>query len=145
MIAEQYDVLIVGAGPTGLALAMQLAKNNIDFCIIDKSSGPVEHSQAIGVQAGTLNALSKTIGQALVDDMISEGIPVQEMRLQIDNQKPILIDLAHNIPSTYNYLLSLEQNKTESIFRDYLNKKNIFVRQNVELTHLTQDKNGVVC
>ncbi|GGC64840.1 FAD-dependent oxidoreductase [Undibacterium terreum] len=48
------DVLIVGAGPTGLALALWLTKQGIKVRIIDKSAGPGETSRAIVVQARTL-------------------------------------------------------------------------------------------
>lgn len=48
------DVLIVGAGPTGLVLALWLNKQGISTRIIDKSSGPGETSRAMAVQARTL-------------------------------------------------------------------------------------------
>ena len=50
----QTDVLIAGAGPTGLALANQLARYGVDFVIVDKREGTTPHSKAIGVQARTL-------------------------------------------------------------------------------------------
>ena len=48
------DVLIVGGGPTGLALACQLIRYGIDFQIIDKKEGTTEFSKAIAVQARTM-------------------------------------------------------------------------------------------
>jgi 2-polyprenyl-6-methoxyphenol hydroxylase-like FAD-dependent oxidoreductase len=48
------DVLIVGAGPTGLTLACQLVRYGIDFVLIEKNAGVTTHSKAIGVQARTL-------------------------------------------------------------------------------------------
>ena len=48
------DVLIVGAGPTGLALACQLIRYGVDFVVIDKKETTTPHSKAIGVQARTL-------------------------------------------------------------------------------------------
>lgn len=50
----QTDVLIVGAGPTGLALACQLIRYGVDFVIIDKKETTTPYSKAIGVQARTL-------------------------------------------------------------------------------------------
>ncbi|NYT26046.1 FAD-dependent monooxygenase [Alcaligenaceae bacterium] len=48
------NVLIVGAGPTGLALALWLTKQGVNVRIIDKSAGPGETSRAMIVQARTL-------------------------------------------------------------------------------------------
>jgi 2-polyprenyl-6-methoxyphenol hydroxylase-like FAD-dependent oxidoreductase len=48
------DVLIVGAGPTGLMLACQLAINKISFRIIDKSEDHTTQSRALVVQARSL-------------------------------------------------------------------------------------------
>ena len=47
-------VLIVGAGPTGLALALWLTRVGVAVRIIDKNSGPADYSRALGVQARTL-------------------------------------------------------------------------------------------
>jgi len=48
------DVIIVGAGPTGLSLACQFIRYGIDFVIFDKNETTTPHSKAIGVQARTL-------------------------------------------------------------------------------------------
>ena len=51
---NEIEVLIVGAGPTGLALGCQCIRNGIDFVIVDKNEGVTPYSKAIGVQARTL-------------------------------------------------------------------------------------------
>jgi 2-polyprenyl-6-methoxyphenol hydroxylase-like FAD-dependent oxidoreductase len=51
---NETQVLIVGAGPTGLALALFMAKAGVKPMIIDKNSGPGQASRAMGVQARTL-------------------------------------------------------------------------------------------
>src|SRR5512132_3481867 len=48
------DVLIVGAGPTGLMLANQLARRGVRILIIDRHAGPSLQTRALGVQARTL-------------------------------------------------------------------------------------------
>ena len=48
------DVLIVGAGPTGLMLANQLARRGVRTLIIDRHAGPARETRALGVQARTL-------------------------------------------------------------------------------------------
>src|SRR3954471_11600181 len=53
------DVLIVGAGPTGLMLANQLARRGIKPLIIDRHAGPARETRALGVQARTLEIYEK--------------------------------------------------------------------------------------
>src|SRR2546423_13783881 len=48
------DVLVVGAGPTGLMLANQLARRGVRTLIIDRHAGPSLETRALGVQARTL-------------------------------------------------------------------------------------------
>jgi 2-polyprenyl-6-methoxyphenol hydroxylase-like FAD-dependent oxidoreductase len=48
------DILVVGAGPTGLMLANQLARRGLRPLVIDRHSGPAMQTRAIGVQARTL-------------------------------------------------------------------------------------------
>src|SRR3989442_10309266 len=52
------DVLIVGAGPTGLMLANQLARRGVRVRIIDRHAAPARESRALGVQARTLEIYS---------------------------------------------------------------------------------------
>src|ERR1700754_2916483 len=72
------DVIIVGAGPTGLALACQLIRYGIDFVIIDKKETTTPYSKAIGVQARTLE-IYEQIG--LADRLIAEGAIVEKVRM----------------------------------------------------------------
>ena len=74
------DVLIVGAGPTGLALAIQLIRYDIDFIIIDKREGITPYSKAIGVQARTLEIYQQiNLAERLVDQgLIAKGVRLLE-------------------------------------------------------------------
>ena len=58
-LPQQCDVLIVGAGPTGLMLANQLARRGIDALIIDRHAGPARETRALGVQARTIEIYAK--------------------------------------------------------------------------------------
>ena len=52
------EVLVVGAGPTGLMLANQLARRGVRVTIIDRHDGPARETRALGVQARTLEIYS---------------------------------------------------------------------------------------
>ena len=56
---DASPVLIVGAGPTGLAAAMSLARAHIPVRLIDKAMQPNPYSRAIGIQARTLELLEQ--------------------------------------------------------------------------------------
>ena len=53
------QVLIIGAGPTGLMLANQLGRRGVRALLIDRHSGPAQQTRAMGVQARTLEIYSK--------------------------------------------------------------------------------------
>jgi len=56
---EHFDVLIVGAGPTGLMLANQLGRRGVRAMIIDRHDGPALQTRALGVQARTMEIYAK--------------------------------------------------------------------------------------
>ena len=64
--AIDTDVLIVGAGPTGLMLANQLVRHGVHPMIIDRHPGPARETRALGVQARTLEIYAQlgVVGRA---------------------------------------------------------------------------------
>src|SRR5258705_12663754 len=64
-------VLIVGAGPTGLNLALSLARRGVPFRIISEANGPGEHSRAMVVQARTLEFYGQF---GFADEVIAQGV-----------------------------------------------------------------------
>src|ERR1043165_8120725 len=64
------DVLIVGAGPTGLMLANQLARRGVRPLVIDRHSGPAQQTRAMAVQARTMEIYSS---MGLVDQALALG------------------------------------------------------------------------
>jgi 2-polyprenyl-6-methoxyphenol hydroxylase-like FAD-dependent oxidoreductase len=136
------DVLIVGAGPTGLSLACQLVRYGIDFVIIEKKAGVTTHSKAIGVQARTLEIYEQlgVAPQALDRGQIAGKIRIianGKVRGQVD-----LADMGQDL-SPYPYLFVLEQSKNEQLLCDYLQSHQQAVRWQTELEQFTQDAMGV--
>src|SRR4030095_12252487 len=66
---QSTDVVIIGAGPTGLSLASQLIRYGIDFVILDKREGVTPYSKAIGVHARTLEIYEQIdLGQRAISE-----------------------------------------------------------------------------
>jgi 2-polyprenyl-6-methoxyphenol hydroxylase-like FAD-dependent oxidoreductase len=68
----ETDVLVVGAGPSGLMLAVVLARLGVDAVIVDGKSGPTRESRALGVQARTMELYDQL---GLVDRVLAERSP----------------------------------------------------------------------
>ena len=66
------EVLIVGAGPTGLMLANQLGRRGVRTTIIDRHRGPAMQSRAMAVQARTLEIYAKL---GVADEAVALGAP----------------------------------------------------------------------
>jgi 2-polyprenyl-6-methoxyphenol hydroxylase-like FAD-dependent oxidoreductase len=81
--AIRTDVLIIGAGPTGLSLACQFVRYGIDFLVVEKNEGVTPYSKAIGVQARTLEIFDQIgLAQKAVDQGTIAGKARLIRRLQ---------------------------------------------------------------
>ncbi len=137
------DVLVVGAGPTGLALAADLAQSGVSARVIDKASAPSDKSKALGVQAGTLEVLGRVFGQKLPDAMVAAGQPAREAFIHVDDLAPIRADLS-TIPSRFDFILILPQSETERILGERLSSHGGAVERNRELIGLRETGSGFV-
>src|SRR5215213_7431648 len=117
--ATKTDVIIIGAGPTGLALACQLIRYGIDFVIIDSKESTTAYSKAIGVQARTLE-IYEQIG--LADELISLGNKAEKLRLFAGGKVRGEADLAElgTGLSPYPYILLVEQGLHEKLLHDHI-------------------------
>jgi 2-polyprenyl-6-methoxyphenol hydroxylase-like FAD-dependent oxidoreductase len=131
------DVIIIGAGPTGLSLACQLTRYGIDFVIIEKNDGVTPYSKAIGVQARTLEIYEQF---GLAQKAIEEGAITGKVRLVAEGEVRGEFNLS-NIGeglSQYPYVLMLEQSKNERLLYDYLQSHRKDVLWKTELESFSQ-------
>jgi 2-polyprenyl-6-methoxyphenol hydroxylase-like FAD-dependent oxidoreductase len=141
--AIQTDVLIVGAGPTGLSLACQLLRYGIDVVVIEKNEGLTPYSKAIGVHARTLEIFDQ-IG--LAQEAVARGAIAGRARLLIDGDirgELEFSDIGKGL-SPFSFVLMLEQSKTEQLLYEYLQKHDRDVLWKTELQNFSQDAEGVV-
>jgi 3-(3-hydroxy-phenyl)propionate hydroxylase len=126
------QVLICGAGPTGLTLALTLTQLGIAVRVIEKDEKPSDRSRALGVHAGTLELLGSLLGDALTQQLIARGNPTRRAVLGFGTRVPIEADLTC-IPSQYNFILILAQSETEKILEAELKTRGVAVERGVAL------------
>jgi 2-polyprenyl-6-methoxyphenol hydroxylase-like FAD-dependent oxidoreductase len=113
---SNVSVLIIGAGPTGLMMAYQLARFGISFRIVDKKSEPTQRSNAVALQTRTLE-IFKQIG--LADDFLRVGQPCHALCF-LDQGKEYARASFANLESVYQFILSMPQATTEKILNQAL-------------------------
>lgn len=138
-LKNKISVLIVGAGPSGLAMALWLKKKGILFRIIDKSSAPAETSRAIAIQPRTLEFYN-LLGIAY--EIIAAGDSISELSIRHNNHTSASINLGESgkTISPYPYMLFLSQNVHEKILIEKLKKLNVIIERQSELLQFTQNK-----
>ena len=136
------DVIIIGAGPTGLSLACQLIRHGIDFVVVEKNDTVTRFSKAIGVQARTLEIYDQ-IG--LAEPAIERGTIASRVRLVEGGEIRGEMNLGNfgKDLSQYPYMLMLEQSKNEELLYEFVRSHGHDVRWNTELEHFSQDATGV--
>jgi 2-polyprenyl-6-methoxyphenol hydroxylase-like FAD-dependent oxidoreductase len=136
------NVVIVGAGPTGLSLAAQLLRYNIDFVIIEENEKPTHLSKAIVIQARTLEIFQEL---GLAEKAIQEGQVTTAMNLFYKGKQKAAVNLAGlgEGLSPFPFALSLEQSKTERLLVDFLSANQKEVEWKTEFERVEQDDKGV--
>ncbi|MFI7213192.1 FAD-dependent oxidoreductase [Micromonospora maritima] len=138
MLPERTDVLVVGAGPTGLAVAVALAGHGVHATVVDRLAQPPVTSRAAVVHAGTLEALDR-IGVAA--PLAARG--VQSTRFVVRDRDRVLATVPFDrLPSRYPYALLVSQAETEAVLADRLTALGGRVRRPYELTGLDLDDSG---
>ncbi|MPW19083.1 FAD-binding monooxygenase [Paraburkholderia sp. CNPSo 3157] len=142
MTGASFDVppvLIVGAGPTGLAAAMSLARACVPVRLIDKAPQPDPHSRAIGIQARTLELLEQ---HRLVEPFLDLGHRARAANLYSNGQRLARLDF-DPLQTRYPYLLFLDQSITERLLTEHLATFGVHVERGVELTMFAQGSAGI--
>lgn len=125
-------VLIVGAGPTGLVLALWLTKQGIPVRIIDKNAEPVVSSRALGIQARTLELYQQ---MDLADEIIAAGHPTLQVNLWANGQKRGFLQLVKQGEklTPYPFLLIYPQDQHERLLIRRLEELGVVVERDTEL------------
>ena len=131
------DVLVVGAGPTGLMLANQLARRGVQAMIIDRHSGPAQQSRAMAVQARTLEIYAQ-LGIAKRALELGRTGNAANMWANGSRKARIPIGEIGRDMSPFPFILMLGQDDNERIMGAKLAELGVSVQWNTELIALEQ-------
>ena len=137
--SRDTDVLIVGAGPTGLAVATMLMRSGVAPVIVDRLTTGQNTSRAAVIHAHTLEVLEK-LG---VSERLGET-GLRLARFSLRDRDRVLVRLRFDtLPTRYNYLLMLPQDMTEKILAERLAEGGGAVRWDCTVEALSETSDGV--
>jgi 3-(3-hydroxy-phenyl)propionate hydroxylase len=130
----RHAVVIVGAGPTGLMLAAELALAQIDVAIVERrASQDLDGSRAGGLHSRSIEVLDQ---RGIADRFLSQGktYPFLHFHTQLD---------ISDFPTRHNYVLGLWQKHIERILADWVGELAVPIYREREVTGFTLDDTGV--
>ena len=133
------DVLVVGAGPSGLTLAASLVKRDIATTVVDRQPAGANTSRAAVVNARSLEVLE---GLDVARRLVKEGIEAPLFSIRDGARTLIPIDFS-SLPTAYPYSLMVPQSTTERLLLDRLIELGGSVVRPKTLTSVEQDADGV--
>jgi 2-polyprenyl-6-methoxyphenol hydroxylase-like FAD-dependent oxidoreductase len=140
---KHTEVLIVGAGPSGLMMAAQLLRNGIQPVIIDSKQGPTDKSKALGVQARSLEVYRQL---GIADKMISDGYLAEGAFFYYNGKKTATFPLSEigRGQTLYPYLFVYPQSKNERALLNYLTEQCCPVYWNTTLAGVEEKADKVI-
>lgn len=136
---SKLDVLVVGAGATGMTVAIELARRNVSVRIIERRTKPSSRSKALVLHARTLE-LMDILGVA--DEMVRHGYTSPGIDFSANAKKPLRANM-HSLDTQFPYILILPQAQTEEVLERYLNKLGVEIERGRTLTGFSETENGV--
>jgi 2-polyprenyl-6-methoxyphenol hydroxylase-like FAD-dependent oxidoreductase len=141
--ADSCDVLVVGAGPTGLALAAQLAAFGVSPVLVDAATDRVHESRALAVQPRTLEVL-RPFGVS--DELVARGSRGVRLRITAGGRvaRTALFDVGAD-DTAYPFLLFVSQAETEAVLADHLAGQGVDIHRGVRLETCHRDGDRLLC
>lgn len=133
------DVLICGAGPVGLSLAVECARHGVSFLLIEKTTQRESFSKALGIWNNTLEVFD---AMGVVDTILKKARRVDSLQFYCEGKAcpPIRIE---NVPSRFPFPVFLPQSETEAILETKLEALGGNVLRGHELLSFEESPKGV--
>lgn len=133
-------VLIAGAGPVGLTMALALKRRGVEVRIVEKGAARTSQSRALVVWPRTLELLDI---EGCVESFLGTGIKGNGVRIFADGRELVHVDLGR-ARSVYRFALLIPQSETERLLEEHLARVSLSVERTVALQSFTQDEDAVV-
>lgn len=135
-------VLIVGAGPTGLALALWLTRLGVTVRIVDKTAQPGTTSRALAVQARTLEFYRQL---RIADRLVDGGVVVAALNMWVEGKRAARVPLGQigEGQTPFPFALIFPQDAHERLLIEELREHGVDVERQTELTAFEQHDSGV--
>lgn len=129
----------MGAGPTGLTAALELARRGIQPMIIDKRDSASTFSRAVGITPRSLELLSES---GVAAKLIEEGIAFESAQIYPNPSSPIEVNI-HSDKTFFPTILGLPQDRTESLMAEVLQSYGCSVQYRIALEELVNSGDRV--
>ncbi len=126
-MTKSASVLVIGAGPVGLAAAIELHRRGIPARIVDQNPHAAKESRAVAVNPRTLELLEAS---GASERLIAAGVRLRGVRIIADGVTRAEVD-ATRMPHRYNFMLALPQDRTEAILAECLAERGVPVERGV--------------
>jgi 2-polyprenyl-6-methoxyphenol hydroxylase-like FAD-dependent oxidoreductase len=136
---DNLPVLVVGAGPTGLAAALELARHGRSVRIVDRNPTRSQRSKALGVNARTLELMEPS---GVTERLLARGLRLRRFHFRNAERLLATIILAR-VRHRYNFMLALLQAETERILEERLAEHGTMVEWSTEFTGLAATRDRV--
>jgi 2-polyprenyl-6-methoxyphenol hydroxylase-like FAD-dependent oxidoreductase len=133
-------VLVVGAGPTGLMLASELARLGVPARLVDRDRKPHREARATAIQSRTLDILDRL---GIVDGWLREGLKLHAFRTRAPDGTELRSERLEELDVPFPFTLNVQQRITERLLEEHLVRHGGRIERGVELMTLEQAEEGV--